>query len=369
MLNVVHYVSIMNRGGEETLIMNIFRNIDRNKFKFSFLCTERAKGAYDDEILSLGGIINYIQLDRLNSKLKQIDNKNILKDYLKIHKDEIDVFHIHTQHAMVAYFSALAAQQAGIKKIIVHSHNNNTLYHRKAHFIFRPLLNSLHITRLACSIEAGKWLFGNKKVTVVYNAIDPKKFEFDKNKREEIRSNLNVEDNIVIGHVGRFNEQKNHKYIIDIFEKLVHMDDNYRLMLIGTGELENEIKEISKEKGIYDKILFMGVSDRVNELYNAMDLFLFPSKFEGLPVVLIETQTNGLNCVISSTINKEIGLTKSIHWLSLSNNSEYWAKYINDNIDELRLRNNNDEIIEKSLYNMKNQIKIIERIYSSGEEN
>lgn len=363
MKKVLHYVTLMNRAGEETFIMNVFRNIDRNKVMFDFLVTGEGKGDFDDEINSLGGRIYHIKLNRLSGKIKQLDNVFILKKKLANFDGEYEYFHIHTQHAMDAYLSALAAKMAGIKHVIIHSHNSSTIYSTRVHNLFKILLDKLNITRFACGIDAGKWMFKSKKFKIVRNGIDLDKFLYSEKTRHLIREKMNWQNKFVIGHIGRFNKQKNHDFLIDVFYELQKYNKKALLVLIGAGELQENIIQKAKKLGLDDKVEFLGVRDDVNELYQGLDLFAFPSLFEGLPVVLVETQAADLPSVISNTITEEIVLNDNVYQLSLDAGPKAWADKIEQFYLQDRIRANNEKNMTDAGYNIKLVAKELENFY------
>lgn len=365
-VKVLHSVAIMNRGGEETFIMNLFRSMDRSRIGFDFICTVDEEGAYDEEIKKLGGSIYHLKQNRINGKRKQIDNTFLLYKFLRNHNQEFDVFHIHTQHAMNAFLSAFAAKMAKIPVVIVHSHNTNTLFHRKAHYFFRPLLNMLRIVRLACSEVAGTWMYGNNKFRIVRNGIILDEFEFNPTAREAMRKKQGWENNYIIGHVGRFNNQKNHRYVINVFNELLKINSKYKLILVGDGENYDSIKDMVKELQIDDCVEFLGIREDVNHLYQAMDMFLFPSIYEGLPVVLVETQTSGLNAIISDSITQEIDITDLIHRESIEDLPDLWAEKIEYILNQKKMRQSDQLTIRKAGYDIKTTAKEISNLYIDG---
>ena len=334
MIKVLHYVAIMNRAGEETFIMNVFRKINRRSVMFDFLCSLEQRGEYDDEIEFLGGTVYH-----LDSK-KTIFNATIdtwikLLKFLKIHSGEFNAFHIHTQHAMDGYLDAMIARMAGIPKIIVHSHSTNTLYHPKMHKLFRPLLAKAKITRFACSDEAGKWLYGeNGRFSIVKNGIDTNHFHYSEDIRNLVRLENCWSNNKIVGHVGSLAYPKNHLFLLEIFRELIKLDSSVRLVLVGRGEYQQQILKYVSDNGISEYVTLMGVRQNVNELFQGMDIMIFPSRYEGLPVSLIEAQTAALPCLISDVISNEIDLTDYIYRASLNLSATEWAKkakYILDN--------------------------------------
>ena len=330
MKRIIQEVTIMNRAGQETLWMNVFRKTDRTKLMYDFLVYSTEVGDYDDEIKSLGGKVIYIGDNLYRGKIsKYFGEIKRVKNFFENHR-EYDTYHINTYHAM-ALFSVIGARMAGVSRIIVHSHNTNAV-HPTLHKLVRPVLNLLKFEKFACSDEAGEWMFGKRKmrqgkVKIVKNGIDTKAYQFDENIRKQKRADLGIVDSTkVIGHIGRFNFQKNHSFLIDIFEESSKNHDDCKLLLIGRGELEDDIRAKVKEKGLDDKVLFLGVRSDVNELLMAMDVFLFPSLFEGLGIVLIEAQAAGLRSVCSSIIPEEATMTDDIIRVPLDASADKWAE-------------------------------------------
>lgn len=359
---VLHYVSKMNRGGQETFIMNVFRNINKEKIKFDFLCSENGEGDYDEEIKKLGGnIYNLRPLTKQHFKLISILFS--LWKKLRIQSRNHDIFEIHTQHAMDAFLSAIIAKKAGFKTVIVHSHNSNTLYHFRLHFLFKPLLKFINIKRFACGEEAGKWMFGNSQFLVIKNGINLKEFIFSKKNRDLIKKENGLENTIIIGHVGRFNKQKNQGFIVKIFQEFLKINNKSKLLFIGAGEEEETIKRNIKEKHLENKISFLGVRNDVSKLYQVMDLFIFPSLFEGLPVVLIEAQASSLPCLVSDTVTKEVKVTDKIKFFSLKRSARDWARELNCLLMEFNNREDETLTIKKHGYDINDVAKRLEKIY------
>lgn len=350
MLKVMHYVSKMDRAGQETFIMNLFRNIDRSRIRFAFLCTDQSKGDYDEEIHALGGNIFYREPMTWNSPLKQLQGMMLLRRALREHP--CDVFHIHTHHAMDAFLSALGAKAAGVKTVAVHSHNTSALHHLKAHRLFRRLLPLLRIRRFACSEAAGRWMFTKDNFRVLHNGLELNKLYFRPELRQQVRRQMGWEGKKIVGHVGRFNEQKNHRFLIEIFEKLHAKDPATHLVLVGKGELEEEIRALVTKKNLADAVSFLGIRSDVATLYQGMDLFLFPSLFEGLSVVLVEAQACDLACLISSTNSPETLITDRAVMNPLEKSAEHWAEKALGMIREDHVRQDNREQIRLAGYDI-----------------
>lgn len=361
---VLHYVAIMNRAGQETFLMNVFRNIDREKVSFDFLCCLMEKGDYDDEIKELGGKVITYQLSEKKSPFKRLNNFFRLYKTIKRIGMDYDVFHIHTQHAMDAFLDALAAKMAGIHNVIVHSHLASTSHHINAHKVFRPLLGKLSVIRFACSNAAGMWLHGKKKsFQIICNGIDVERYTYDSEIRRKNREKFGWTDHPVIGHVGRFSYQKNHEFIVRIFNEIHLLNPKALLILVGEGELQQEVREQVEKLGLNDFVQFMGVRDDMDVLNQCFDLLLFPSRYEGLGIVLIEAQCTGLPCLISDTIPDETCITPKISRLSLEDSTQIWAEKCVGLLNASGERSSFSEALTKSGYNIVNVARQLEQFY------
>ena len=360
---VLQVVPNMQQGGLENFIMNIYRNIDRDKIQFDFLVHYTSKKNFDDEIEQLGGKIYRFSLREDNNIIKYILQLN---KFFKQHK-EYKIVHCHM--SSVGFLVFLIAKMNGVKVRIAHSHNSDTEKNLKG-FIKRILIKPYkYVSKInwACSEKAGIFLFKNKKFEVIPNAIDTKKFEFNTTTREAIRKELGIQNDFVVGNVGRFCQQKNHSFLIDVFNELLKIRPNSKLLLIGTGELEEEIKQKVKEMKIEDKVLFLGIRKNVNEFYQAMDCFVLTSFFEGLPVVGVEAQASGLKCVFSDRITNEIKLIDEVFLVDIDKTAHKWATIISK---EYVRKNTREQIIDKK-FDIVELAKNIEKMYKQlieGEE-
>lgn len=322
---VLHIVHKMSYGGIETFLMNIYRNIDREEIQFDFAVHTDVSGDYDEEIRQLGGNIYYFTSRRKNIIKYYRDWKKFLKD----NKDKYIAIHMHVS-SLTTILPLKIAKKYGIKKRFMHAHNT---YQKGT---MHNILNKLHQNKidkiatkcLACSTEAGKYMYGDKHFELVNNAICAKKYSFNQQKRSEIRKKMNLENKFAILHIGRFNYQKNHKFLIKIFGQIVKKEPNARLFLIGTGELQGQIRNSVKERKLEDKVYFLNTRSDINDIMQAMDVFVFPSWHEGLPVVLIEAQAAGLKIIASDSISKEVKITDLLEFVSLSDNPETWAEIV-----------------------------------------
>ena len=323
-IKVFHLTWSMYRGGLETFIMNVFRNIDRDKFDFTFLCEKEIVGDYEDEIISLEGSIKHLPSIMKGGFLKR--NLARIKERIKFFRAQGDlILHIHTNSAAHAYLITYAARKSSVNKIIVHSHSTKS-GDKIEHFFFRPMLKRSKIIRLACGKEAGKWLFGKKKYRVINNGIDTRQFAFSAEKRALVREKLYLRDRFTIIHVGRFNAVKNHSFLLDVFSHVLQYESKSKLLLVGNGELKDETLEKARVLGISDAVDFLGTRTDINDIMQAADVFFLPSLFEGLPVVLVEAQSNGLPCVVSDRVTPEANISGNVYFIPLEAPPDLWAK-------------------------------------------
>lgn len=326
-IRVLQVVTIMNRGGLETMLMNYYRKLDRNKIQFDFMVHREEKGHYDDEIISLGGRIYRMPQIRPGNYRDYFQK---LDQFFSEHK-EYKVVHSHINEN--SSFVLRAAKKTGVPCRIAHSHLSDLGIDLKLPFrLYARSVMKDHPTKyFACSKSAGKWLFKNKRpeeIKVLNNAVNVEEFLFNRETRQRVRHKLGVRDELVIGHIGRFNKQKNHEFLLNIFKSVVEKRPDAILVMVGEGNLKPQIEKKVSELGLATNVRFLGVRSDIASLMQGMDLFLFPSLFEGLPVVLVEAQAAGLKCVISDSITKETDITGRIEFVSLNESPEEWANKI-----------------------------------------
>lgn len=356
MIRVLQIVTYMGRGGLETMIMNYYRNIDRNKVQFDFLVHRQEEADYDKEIVALGGKIYHMPM--LNPFSKSYFNA--LDSFFKEHK--YDIVHCHLD-CMSAYPLKIA-QKNGVRVRIAHSHNKsqdkNLKYPIKLYS--KRLIPKYATHLLSCGKEAGDWMFNGKPYTILNNAIDAQSYRFDKQIREEMREQLGFnQEDFVIGHVGRFNHQKNHNFIIDVFNFVHKKNTAAKLVLVGTGDGQKAIKEKVESLALSDSVLFLGNRTDVNKILQAMDVFLFPSLYEGLPLSIIEAQAAGLPCVISDNVPPECIVTDLIEAASLDDALAKWEIVITS--QKSVKRKDTYELIKKSGFDVKSNVLALEKMY------
>lgn len=322
MMRILHVVSIMDVGGMESYIMNMYRRIDRTKVQFDFLVHHARRGAFEDEIESLGGHVYHTTL---------IDDFNLIK-YLK---DLNRLFGGHPEYKIVhghlnstAFFYLGAAKKHGVRHRILHCHcpgKVNSLKGNIKHMVSQ--LSPLHAgIRLACSTEAGEYLFKKRSFEVIPNGVDAARFRYNPASRSDVRSRLGLGDRFVIGHVGRFYPEKNHGYILDVFKRVKERIPDAALILLGEGALMDSAREKAKALGIADSVHFLGLIRDCAPYYQAMDVFMMPSLYEGLPLTGLEAQFASLPCLFSDTVSPEVEFSPEVRFLPIgSENIGRWA--------------------------------------------
>lgn len=364
MKRVLHIVNIMNRGGLETFIMNVYRKIDRTKIQFDFMVHSNIRGEFDDEIESLGGIIFRITSRRENI----VKNRKELELFFYKHP-EYTIVHQHS--SSLSYLTPLKiAKKHKVPTRIIHSHSSKLSGNKLnylTHYFNQFLLNNISTDNFACSKLAAKWLFGknnylNDNYRIINNGIDIEEYKFDILKRNKIRKEFKIENNIkVIGHVGRFTYPKNHSYLIDVFNELSKIEKKTKLILVGSGRLKEEIQSKVEELNLSEKVLFLGQRSDVADILSAMDVLVFPSHYEGLPVSLVEAQATGLRVLASQNITEEIKLTNLLEFMSIHISPQKWAIEIK-NINNYTRKDTHSEIKNHN-YDINQVVKKLEYFY------
>lgn len=342
-VKVLYFVDRLLRGGIQTFVYENIKHMDRNKVQIDFLLLDDGnKYEMEDDLKELGCNIYKLKGMWINKVTDFFKYGKMLDEFFSKNND-YKVVHLHSSSKN--YLVLKYAKKYNIKVRIAHSHNidfqtKNILKKLMGDFLKIPL-KRYATDYFACSEIAGEWLFGKKivksdKFKVVHNAVDLEKFKFNNEIREKIRKELNVDsDTLLIGHVGRFTQQKNHDFLIDIFNEIHKINQNTKLLLIGTGIKENEIKEKVKNLNLQNSVIFEGFKTNVAEYMFAMDIFLFPSKFEGLGLVLIEAQATGLPCYTSKdVVPTEAKVSNLLEFISLADSSVEWAKIIFTNTNK-----------------------------------
>ena len=357
-IRVLHVVTYMGRGGLETMLMNYYRQIDRNRVQFDFLVHRSFTADYDPEIIKLGGKIYH--LPRLNP-LNPIYLKKL--DVFFEEHPEYQIIHVH-QDCMSSVVLK-EAERCGVRVRIAHSHSSNQSKDIKylIKLFYRNYISNYATDLFACSADAGKWMFRGAPFSILNNAIDSREFKFNSEVRHAIREQTCVHDACtVIGHVGRFDAAKNQSFLLDVFSEIVKREPNAKLLLVGDGPLRKQIEKKAAGLGLSDRVIFTGVRSDVAELMQAMDILVFPSKNEGLPVTLVEAQAAGLPCVISDSIPKDAVITKNlVTTLSLQDSPEKWAEHVLSRKQEAR--SDHSEEVKAAGFDIRETAKWLEEFY------
>ena len=360
-IRVLQVVPEIEGGGVERVVYNYISFMDRNKFDFDIAAISNAKeNQYLENSYKKLGVRIYILPKNLLCRLFLF--------YKLIRDNDYQVVHCHGIFSPVYYL--FIAKILSIKIRISHSHVALPKSNFKV-IMARFFLKILTTKKLSCGYAAARYLYGIKelsdnKVIVLNNAIDIEKFRLSNKIRMEYRRKLDVEEKFVIGCIARFTEQKNHKFLIDIFSSILSVKSNAVLLLIGDGELENQVKERAKKLELLNSIFFLGLRDDVSNILQALDLFLLPSLYEGFSVAMVEAQVSGLPIVTSTNVSSEIDLTNNILFISLADSADSWAEQILRYVKGKSHRIDNALLITNKGYNISVQAKILERIYSEN---
>ncbi|MDD2649110.1 MAG: glycosyltransferase family 1 protein [Eubacteriales bacterium] len=329
MIRILHSVSNMDRAGIETMLMNYYRNIDRTKIQFDFLANKPKIGDYEEEIKALGGHI-------YRSPGFMPQNIGKYMDYMRrILSEDRDIRILHVHNESFGAFALVAARKCGMPNRLFHAHSTNIK--RDFKYLYKLFCKRLipknSTMRLACSKEAARFFFGSRVADfgdylTIHNAIDLGKFAFSEETRAEMRSQLGLSDKFVIGHIGRFSSEKNQTRLVEMLPEIQKLRRNAVLLLVGEGELAQDVKKRVSELSLSESVVFTGSVPDTHRYYQAMDVFVLPSLFEGLPVTGIEAQANGLPCLFSSGVPDEAASAENTAFLPLSETNERWAQEI-----------------------------------------
>ncbi|MCR5671532.1 MAG: glycosyltransferase family 1 protein [Butyrivibrio sp.] len=363
MIRVLHSVSNMDRAGIETMLMNYYRHMDRDKVQFDFLCNKKKPGAYDKEIESLGGRI--FHSPGVNP-LKLFSYRAYMKSLFEKHPDYKIV---EAHNGAFGVYPLAGAKRSGIPVRIFHAHGASftkdlKLPLKKICMLFLPKNTNVNF---ACGEAAARCYFGNGKTDekdyeFIPNAIEIDKFIFNEQIRQKLREEYGLTDKHVLGHVGRFMTQKNHTFLIDVFAQLVKKDDKAMLVLLGDGELMEEIKEKAVALGVADRVIFVGNVPNANEWYQAFDTFILPSVWEGLPVVGVEAQAADLPCIFSSGITREIGFSDKASFIGCDEPLDKWVEAILKGFEKTE-RKDKTELIRANRYDIKTEAAKLQKRY------
>ena len=363
-VRVLHVFSFFDQGGIENFVMNVYRKMDRTKVQFDFAFPVNQKGYFDDEVISMGGRIFFFDSEKIGMlnfyrNLKRIISEN--GPYVAIHS------HLY-------YFSGYilwVAKRCGIKIRISHSHETSkgrkeTFIRKTYENVMRRMIKRNATHWLSCSDAAGRFVFcPGTPYQVLYNGIDLERFRFNEKSRNRIRKELGMEDSFIVLNVGRFAHQKNHPFIISLFNELLKKKDNARLLLIGTGDYREMVENRCKELGISDKVTILYNIQNTEEYYDAADAFILPSHYEGMSIVSVEAQSTGLPTLISDKVTREVGVTDLAKYLPIDGTEQLWA----DELYNISLQTvNREEYMSKFIstpFNVDVTVRDLINIYTS----
>lgn len=360
-IRVLQMIASFTRGGSQSVVMNLYRNIDRNRIQFDFIVDHSEYSGYENEIKELGGKIFY---------MPTFKGKNILEvrkawnNFFKEHP-EYKILHSHSRSYASLYLPI--AKKYGVKTIIhSHSTSNGSGIKAKMKDLMQLPLRYQSDYYMACSLDAGKWLFGNKTVNsnkfyILKNAIDTKKYLYNENIRREYRKKFNIDNDVrVFIQISNFIPIKNHLFSLDVFSKLLKINSNCIFFIVGSGD-DNQVQTIKnkiKELNINDSVIMLGTRNDVDKLLQMADCYLMPSIYEGISVAAIEAQASGVQCLLSNKVSKDVKVSNNCKFLPL--NKDVWLKEMNSMFND---RNNQYDSIVKNGYDIKDTSNWITNFY------
>lgn len=364
-IRILHVLHSMNRGGAENALMNYYRHIDRTKVQFDFLLSDSKKCQFEDEILAMGGRVYRVPLLTMSNPFPYLRG---VAHFYSTHP-EYKIVHSHTSSK--SFFPLWIAKRKGVPVRISHSHNTQSESGIRGSLrnVLKVPLKLVATDWLSCGTQAAYWLYGkqavqNNKVRVVKNVIESENYRLNYDVRSRIRKSIGVDENtFILGHVARFDMQKNHHFDVDILYELKKLYTNVRLLAVGLGVKEG-LSQYAKEKGVYGDIVFTGVVNNVWDYEQAMDAFILPSFFEGLPLSIIEAQVSGLPCFTTEgTVSKECSVTDLVSYIRLEEGPKVWAEKILASRQQER-RDRYDEIVLAG-YDAETSAKELQEFYLS----
>ena len=363
-INVKHKILIVITtafvpyGGLTTVMMNYYRAMDKTGLQIDFASTNVPPDILLDEIKTNGS--QYFNLGSRKTQLMQYLKK--LKAVLKY--GHYDAIHVNGNSATMV-FELMIAKKCGVSMRNAHGHNTRTS-HKIINKLMKPIFTKLYTHAVSVSELAGEWLYCGEDYIILNNAIDLQKYRFDSEKRAKMQQRLDIENKIVLGNVGKLNEQKNHTFLLKVLNCLIKIGNDVCLLLIGGGHLEAQLKEECKSLGIEDRVIFAGMVDNAADYFQAMDIFVFPSLWEGLPLSALEAQASGLPCIISSNVSKNVQCTNNVFFMDLSDGADVWAEKVIEVSKAVNDRFKSYKKIKGSIYDIQEEAKKLRNIYLGG---
>lgn len=364
-IHVLHSLATLDQGDAAAVVMSLYRKINRKEIQFDFVVEDRPSPYdFEEEIKALGG--NVYKIPQFNGQNLYLYRK-MFKQLFQEHP-KWDIMHIHNTTSAMLFLDLAKKYQL---VTIAHAYFDSDLQDFRS-YIQRMLRSPIKFQAdylLACSKLAGTYVFHEKeeKFMILNNAIETEKFGFSEEIRRRKRAELGIKNEVVLGHLGRMEKKKNHVYLLEVFKAYQKIEPESMLLLVGEGELQKKLKDKVTSEGLAEKVKFLGVRDDVNELLQAMDIFIFPSLFEGLPVTLIEAQSAGLPIIASDTITREVEITNLILFKSIDQDPKTWARAIDDQL--ILFREDMTLEVTDAGYDVKETVKLLEKIYQTVIEN
>lgn len=356
MVRILHVVHTMECGGIETMLMNIYRLIDKNVVQFDFLVNGFEDNYYTEEILQLGGKIYNVTPKRENFLRNIIETINVMKE------NNYSIVHVH-QDSMIS-FAVWCAKKAGIKSIYTHAHTTSAIgwYRKMITFLSRNYICKNATMKFACSNAAAIWIYGKKEkdYIILKNAIHAHKFQYDEKICSNNRKKLGINEKLVIGTCGRLSVEKNQKLLIEILKDLKSMNKDAILILVGDGEEKNKLIELAESLGVMDSVIITGMVKNVDFYYSVFDCFLLPSFYEGLPLAGVEAQAAGLPCIFSLGVTKELMITPNVSFLDVNKSSKVWAEKI---LEYCEKKEDTLQKIKDAGYDISDNVKYLQNLY------
>ena len=361
-IRVLQVIGGLNRGGAETMLVNLYKAIDKSKVQFDFVVHSAEQDAYVQEIKELGGKIYVFPKYTLKNHFAY---KRHWRNFLKNHS-EYKVVHSHVRSYAIVFLRI--AKKMGLKTI-VHSHSTSNGSGKKAiikNLMQLPLRKECDYL-FACSKISGQWLFGKDVVEkpnykMIKNAIDTSKYVVENGVRDKLRKEFGAESKTVYGHVGRLSAPKNHRFLLEIFKEILKKEKNSLLLIVGQGECRQQIESYIEELDLKENVIMTGVRGDIPQVLSAMDVFLFPSLWEGLPVTVVEAQAAGLPCLVSDKVTDEVKVSETVLYLPIDKGTEIWVE------NALKLKGQRFDVIEnikKAGFDVAESAKELEIFYKS----
>ncbi len=369
-IRVLHITEVLSQAGIESFLMNVYRRIDRNKVQFDFLVLRNEHEFFDEEVESLGGHKYWVHSDIKNTLIRILEETKQIEIFLK--KNHYDIVHIHYTTPLRAPYLH-AALKCGATHRIYHAHSAYVSGKSKLKLLIysfmRKKIEIWGTDFFACSHAASRWMYPEDLLKrgediVIPPGLEIDKFKFDKSQRDRIRKELNIKNEFVLIHTGRFTEQKNQSFIVRVFSELKKTVQNSKLLLSGIGSMQDEVKELTKKLDLNEDVIFLDVKPDIYPYLSAADVYVMPSLYEGLPLAAVEAQCSGLPCVMSNLITEEVALTENVSFLDLNDPIEKWTS----KILEYKNFSRRDEsrTIKDCGYDIDDIAKKMEEFYISG---